>query len=530
MNQQQPGTYLRMQPHRAKWSPALAALLLLASCDFTPGPRVTPTTALPTPSVTTNPSPTVETRAVEPTTESTSSPESRPTSAATTKRASCPPGALGTQDSIGDLYFPGMGNSGYDALHYALDLSVDVISNTITGTTTISARADHDLQSFNLDLEWLTVKSVEVNGAAASFEHKGRELTITPAAMLKSGEEFTATVAYGGVPGKPSEGGATPAEGWTHYDKGIYVAGEPTGADTWYPVNDHPCDKAAYSFKVSVPKPYVVAANGLLQKTTDEGGGRTYYFEEQYPMASYLVTVDIGQFEREESKGPNGLAIRNYFPDDLDAETKAQFAKTPQMIEYFSTLFGPYPFDVYGGVVVDSNIGFAIETQTMSLFSRNVGLGRIGAGEVLSHELAHQWFGDSVSLAQWKDIWLNEGFATYASWLWLEHSQGKSAFDQQVREMYNEVKDEGLPPPGDPPADDLFNPGVYLRGALTLHALRVKVGDDSFFQILKTYADRYKYGNASTEDFIRVAEEVRGQKLDEVFKAWLYDTQLPDLP
>jgi aminopeptidase N len=191
--------------------------------------------------------------------------------------------------------------------------------------------------------------------------------------------------------------------------------------------------------------------------------------------------MNIARFDRVEEKGPGGLLIRNYFPETLPEAQRDSFDSTAEMIEHFNGLFGPYPFEAYGAVVVDLDLGFALETQTLSLFGKNVGLGRSSSEEVIAHELSHQWFGNSVSLQTWKDIWLNEGFATYTQYLWLEHKQGKQAFENQMRDVYGFAEDGNFPPPGNPPPNDLFNPSVYARGALTLHALRKEVGDDTFF-------------------------------------------------
>src|SRR4051812_11249930 len=200
------------------------------------------------------------------------------------------------------------------------------------------------------------------------------------------------------------------------------------------------------------------------------------------------------------------------------------------MIEYFNTIFGPYAFDAYGEVVADKDLPFALETQTLSLFGREFGSNGGFAEEAIVHELAHQWFGDSVSLEGWKDIWLNEGFATYASYLWFEHSQGRKVLDGRIRADYQIVAQGNFPPPGNPPVSNLFNPAVYLRGSLTLHALRLRVGDDAFFSILKTYATRYKYGNANTPEFIALAEQISGQNLDDFFNGWLYSEKMPPIP
>jgi aminopeptidase N len=407
---------------------------------------------------------------------------------------------------------------------------VDVERNNISGTTTIDAQALEDLAAFNLDFHALEVRSIAVNGATAQFARQEDELTITPSAPVKSGENFTSVVSYEGTPDPNPEPGTPFSPGWNHYEGGIYVASEPGGASSWYPVNDHPCDKATYTLRVTVPEPYVVASNGLLKDTIRQGGNTTYVWESRDPMASYLSMVTIGDLTMHTQDGPDGLTIRNYFPSDASESDRAVFNPTPRMIEFFSDVFGPYPFEAYGVVMVDRQLGFALETQTMSLFGRRVGGDRASGEEIVAHELAHQWFGNSVSLETWQDIWLNEGFATYAQWLWLEHNKGREQLDATMRGVYGYLLDQNLPPPGEPPSNSLFNPSVYVRGGITLHALRLEVGDEAFFRILKTYAEQYRNSNANTGEFIALAEQVSGKELTNFFNGWLYEEEVPDIP
>jgi hypothetical protein len=268
-------------------------------------------------------------------------------------------------------------------------------------------------------------------------------------------------------------------------------------------------------------------------------------------MASYLATVVIGDYVLQEEEGPDGLPIRNYFPPDLGDEQTAPFARTAEMIEFFGESFGPYPFEAYGAAVVDDPFFYAaLEAQTLSVFGAAM-LGSPDTELVVAEELAHQWFGDCVSPYEWRDIWLNEGFGTYASWMWREHTDGPPARDVIVRDTYAELSGQNMPPetsvsvsdqelddllaeyyppPGDPPAGDLFNGGTYRRGALTLHALRLRLGDETFFDLLRAYVEQYRYGVATTDDFIALAEEVSGEDLGDFFAAWLYDAAMPDIP
>jgi len=437
-------------------------------------------------------------------------------------------------EGLGDSYFPQLGNGGYDVEHYTIDLKWDDITNKLDGSVRVLAKAYNDLVRFNLDFEGFTISSVLVEGKDTKYERDEHELQITPIATLKQDETFETVVSYSGVPGDGVEGYYDVfAHGWTRYPNGVYVASEPDGAAYWYPVNDHPLDKATYTFKITVPDGYIVAANGQQQQVVDNPDPTTTYtWETRDELASYLATVSIAKFKEVTSVGPHDLPIRHYFPaNQADSLTKT-FADFGDIIAYYERVFGTYPFEAAGAVVADTRLSFALETQTLILFGKDVLVGQTDAETVIAHELAHQWFGDSVSLIQWKDVWLNEGFATYASMLWLEHSKGQNALVSQMDNYYKIIANQGkrFVPPGDPPKEDLFNDGVYLRGAWTLHALRLKVGDDLFFKIMQTYYDRFKYSNAATTDFINVASEISGQDLKEFLNHWLFDETVPAKP
>jgi aminopeptidase N len=429
-------------------------------------------------------------------------------------------------DGVGDPFYPHMGNTGYDAFHYSIDLYVNVKRNFIDGTSTLEAQAVENLSAFNLDFHGLNVSNVTVNDSHADFKRVADELIITPAETLSQGQTFSVVVAYSGVPDPVVDAGA-PVEGvgWISDQTTIFVVSEPSGAMNWYPVNNHPTDKATYTFEITVPEPYVVAANGLLKNETDNGDTRTYLWEATTPMASYLATVNIGIFEVVTEAGPDGLPIRNYFPAENLAEGTAATSKTGDMIAYYSDTFGPYPFEAYGILIIPQDYGFAMEDQTLSIFGQDM-LDEL----TVAHELAHQWFGDSITLKSWEDIWLNEGFATYAETLWVEHTEGKDAADQYMRDIYDQITVYDLSAPGTPRVEDLFGQSVYYRGGWVLHALRSQVGDETFFKILHEYYSRYAGKSAGTVDFIAVAGEVSGQDLKGFFTNWLFGNQIPPMP
>jgi len=428
---------------------------------------------------------------------------------------------------VGETYYPGVGNTGYDVAHYDLDLSYDPGTKFLDGEATITASATERLCRFNLDLRKLDVKSVIVDGHRADFTRDGRELIITPRRPLEAGDGFTVVVDYSGEPGPAPVDPDGFIDGWNYTSEGSYTSTPPQGADTWYPCNNTTNDKATFTFTVTVPKDLEVMSNGQLTGTRIDRrrGTSTWVWDETEPMATYLATVNIGDFTIQRSTTKSGVPVINGIqPDQLDATSQAQLDGIGDIIDYFGTLFGPYPFSSVGAIVDVTNAGYQMETQTRPEFTSARGL------RALAHELAHQWFGDDVAVRRMRDVWLSEGFATFAAWLWTEHTAGTPTAQQQFDTNYardasqpfwtNTVFDPGV-------TNQYQNQTVYTRGAMTLQALRSKIGDDAFFRTLKAYQATFGGGTASTDDFIAMAERESNMNLDAFFNVWLYQPGKP---
>ncbi|MDJ0341422.1 M1 family metallopeptidase [Streptomyces sp. H10-C2] len=433
------------------------------------------------------------------------------------------PGAPG----IGDPYFPQLGNGGYDVRHYGLDVSYNPVSDRLDGRAAVTARATENLSSFDLDLQQLTVASVSVDGRPARFTRSGDEIVITPRHALRKGQEFTTTVVYGGVPeplGGPIVFGSH--YGWMKTTDGVFVACEPNAASTWFPGSDHPSDKATFDIRISAPKGLKGVSNGVLTSQYDKGDRTVSTWRESKPMATYLATASIGKFDVRTGTTPGGIPIYVATDPVLANGPVDVYAVTAEATDYWSTVFGRYPFEETGAIVDDMpEAGFSLEVQTKPVYSA------VRSETTIVHELAHQWFGDSVSVEQWKDIWLNEGFATYAQWLWAEHKGTRSAHDSFLA-AYNSRA--GTAPfwqitVSDPQRDTMFSSAVYQRGAMTLQMLRDKIGDAAFFTLLKTWTSQHRYGNADTAQFTALAEKVSGMRLDGLFRTWLATPGKPAL-
>ena len=633
------------------------------------------------------------------------------------------PGAAGA----GDPYFPYAGNGGYDVQHYLLQVSYDPATDVLTGVATITAVATQDLSAFNFDFERLAVRSITVNGVNADWSRDGGELTITPASGLPNGSRFVAVVAYDGIPETLDDG-----SGFIHTDDGALVVGEPKVAATWFPVNDHPIDKAAFTIEITAPTGVEAISNGVLRERS-QAGSTTWVWDAKEPMAPYLAMMAIGQYEvsayredgikfwdaidpvlffdpqpvsgdqfafsqlgepsykrlsrtidvpaegaqlsfwmnyntegawdfvfveahtvgnedwttlpdlnghtfqdtglscpawhaihpflghyQDSSCVPNGTtgawwaatgtsdgfeqwvvdlsayagneveisityASDNFVqgdgvivddvvvstgegttsfendgdtfdgwtvsgapagsapnPNDWIAASVADLppnrgevaagslARQAEIIRFLSGYFGAYPFTAAGGVVVSADLGFALETQTRPIYADVFFEDPFSGDAVVVHELAHQWVGDSLALAAWQHIWLNEGFATYSEWLWSEH-EGLGTVDDifaffasiPARDDFWKVVI------GDPGPRNLFEFAVYARGAMTLHVLRLTIGDEAFFQVLQSWTTDNAGGNVSTDEFIALAESISGVELDDLFDTWLFTAGKP---
>jgi aminopeptidase N len=437
------------------------------------------------------------------------------------------PGAPGA----GDPYFPDMGNGGYDVEHYDLAIKFDPATKAIDATATISARADQGLSSFNLDfLGPLTITALTVDGQPAAYARTGaQELVITPPKGIRKNRDFTVVVAYNGIPEKINDP-ALGVSGWVATADGAVSLNQPFGAATWYPVNDAPADKATYSYSLTAPDALKALANGEPVGTSSAAGWTTAKWQMAKPMSSELSMVAFGKYNVITTQTAAGFPNITAIDTDLDTGQGPAFNKTTgDLTDWATTLFGAYPFGSTGGISDTLNVGYALETQGRPVYDTRV-KGRLPSTSTIAHELAHQWFGNSVTPAKWKDIWLNEGFATYTEWLYAEKI-GQQTVQQSFDETYAQGPDADIwqPVMADPGRDHIYDATVYDRGAMTLHALRLKIGDKDFFRLVKRWADRFRYGTVSTADFQALAERTSGQDLDALFTAWAFTSGKPSL-
>jgi aminopeptidase N len=459
------------------------------------------------------------------------------TSASFARQAPPSPGA----PSAGDPYYPRDGNGGYDVGHYHLGIRYHPRTDVLAGRATIRARATQRLSRFNLDFVGLRVRSIRVNGEPAAWSRTRHELTVVPRQRLRRDGSFTVRVRYGGIPRLTANPFAT--MGFRATDDGFIIAGQPHVAANWFPVNDHPSDKASYTFRVTVPTGLEVVANGDFVGRRPHDRWTTWIWDSPDPMASYLATVDVGEFRIHDYRRGG---IRYYDAIDPDLFERSgqgpsmgrvaarSLARQPEIIGFLAGVAGPYPWRSAGGIVDDADLGFALETQTRSIYSKFFFSNPVGADFVVVHELAHQWYGDSLAVERWRDIWLNEGFATYTEWLWSEREGLGTA--QEIFDFF--ISDDFAPADdpfwqliiGDPGPEDLFADPVYVRGAMTLHRLRLRVGDEEFFRILREWAQSRAGDNVTTREFRGLAHRISGERLHGLFQSWLFTPGRPDSP
>jgi aminopeptidase N len=426
-------------------------------------------------------------------------------------------------EPAGEPFFPRAGNPGYDALHYEVRLTYKPQGGRIVAVTKVEAVATETLKSFSFDFFGPRVSEVKVGFEAASFSRQPGKLVVSPAAPIAKGERFTALVRYSGLPPKITDPDGS-EEGWFRTDDGVIAVGEPQGTAAWIPCDNVPADKATFEFGITVPDGLKAVANGRRTRSVNRGGGVQMNWVERAPMSTYLAVLNIGHGRIVESRS-GGLPTWTLVDPRLERGSRGPLAALPEVIRFETHAFGAYPFDSAGSLVdYAPSLGYALESQSRPIYAFVPDL------TTVVHETAHQWFGDSVALQRWPQIWLNEGFATWAQWYYAERHGGRSAHAILKRLSRVPASDERFwnPPPARlGSAKQLFDPTTYVRGAMALQALRQKIGTQLFLRLLHRWTAEHRHGNATIGQFRALAEEVGGRELDNLFQRWLYQRGKP---
>jgi aminopeptidase N len=427
---------------------------------------------------------------------------------------------------IGDPYYPEDGNRGYDVDAYSLDLDYYPEARSIRTTASIRATADKGLRRFSLDLLGLTVTRVRVDGQPAGFDRRrAHELVIRPSRAIRPGRLFTVDVDYHGTPADADLGDAVDS-GWFDADTpgAGFIAGEPHSCTLWYPCNDHPTDKATFELRATVPRPFAVVSNGVQLPTepSQRANGdavRTFHWRLDEPTATYLTTIYVDRIQFDRSTLPGGIPVVSAYGPDA-GRARQREAKLPEILRVLSARWGPYPAPAAGGIFVDGDVPFSLETFTRPTFSRNVGVSTI------VHENAHQWWGDNVSIERWRDICLNECLASYSQWLWLEHRGAD--LDEMYRRAVEQQPDFFDFPLYDMGAGHEFDfEGVYAKGTFFVHALRNEIGDDAFFAAMREIQAEHAGGNLSMDGLRDLLEQKTGVDLAAFWNEWVLSTGVP---
>ncbi len=424
-----------------------------------------------------------------------------------------------------DPYLPGHGDPSYSVRHYDLDLTYVPDGNRLNGTAVLDVVVREETPRLVLDLAHLRASKLRLDGARIKkWSARDHRLVLNLDEPVAADTELTLTIVYGGSP-RPVIDKHHGDAGWEELEDGVIVAAQPHGAPTWFPCNDRPDDKATYRIVLSAPTGYTVVSNGSLASVQRRASVATWIWVMDRPMATYLATVQIGRYDTTEH-GPRTSTIA---PPDLDLA--GSFDQQPAMLAFFEKVFGSYPFDAYTAVITDDDLEIPLESQSLSTFGRNFCSPEWEQVRLIAHELAHQWFGNAVTLRHWQDIWLHEGFACYAEWLWSEESGGPRTCDEWARHHHERLADlEQDVVLADPGPELMFDDRIYKRGALSLHALRIALGDDGFFDVLREWVASRSGGSITTVEFCSFASARTGVDVAEILSPWLYDTALPPYP
>jgi aminopeptidase N len=435
------------------------------------------------------------------------------------------PAGFSAPGGFGDSVYPLLGDAGLDVTHYDLSLRSDPRIDSLSGRAVLSITALRDLNQISLDFAGPKVLGVKLDGQAVRHLQIGEKLLILPPRPLAAGSTFRLTVAYSGTPALHLDA-SDPSGlrlGWITQAGASYVLSEPDGSHTYFPCNDVPADGATYSLHLDVPGGYTAVASGVQTRQVRTKARVLSDFELNRPIPTYALTVHVGKLEVVPQPNSSGVQIRNVFPSGLPDDVKAPLKRTPEMIGVLNSWFGPFPYPVYGVAVSSDPQIPALETATLSTFPAEP-----EEESTVLHELAHQWYGDDVRLGDWSDVWLNEGFATYAELLWAEHLEQDTS--RLIGQWYTDLQRRPARGLVATAPQQLFDSSSYLRGALTLQALRDAAGEQVFRQILKTYAARFSGKSVRTADFLALVRELGGQTAQDALQPWIEGPALPPRP
>ncbi|MET7384034.1 M1 family metallopeptidase [Streptomyces sp. NPDC005529] len=449
------------------------------------------------------------------------------------------PGATPGAETLGDSVFPSLGNDGYRVEAYHLDFAYDATTRLVDAEATLMIRSTQALSRFSLDALGLDVRAVRVGAAAATFEQVDEKLRITPARTLPESCAVAVCVEYTADPAR-----TLPYTAWVPTPDGFAVCPQPNAAHTVFPCNDHPLDKADFSFRITVPSTLRGVASGRLVRTENLDGDRTAYtYRSGSPTATELVQITVGDYLVKERRGPHGLGLRDVVPTARATALEPALALTPGQLDWLEQRLGAYPFETYGLLPCNSDAANAfdftgLETQTLTLYKPNFLLQEEKKiGSHMMHELVHSWFGNSVSPADWADLWINEGHADFYGLLyryergWAD-SLGLLTMEDRMKDTYarGDQWRASSGPVAAPNAVNLFDSQRYLGGVLVLYALREAVGEDVFNRIERTFLERHRNAAATTADYIAVATKISGRDQSGFLNDWLYGTKTPRMP